>query len=378
MKCPRCQQDNPAHARFCLGCGSRLALACASCGAELPGNARFCLQCGQAVATFTAAERSAAPETYTPRHLAEKILTSKAALEGERKQVTVLFADLKGSMELLADRDPEEARKIIDPVLELMMEAVHRYEGTVNQVHGRRHHGALRGAARSRGSRDAGLLCRAPDAERGRPLRRGHPQASRGRRADPRRPQLRRGRGALDRQRPPHGLHGGRPDDAPGRPDGAARAPRHHPHHRDHVAGGRGIRPGEAARAHADQGPGRARARLRGRGRRQRPARGCRPRWRGGSPASSGATPRSSSSARRSSRPARPRPDRGGGGGARGRQVATLLRVHPLASDRRAGSCSSRARCRTARRRRICPWSTCSRATSRSRSRTTCARCAPR
>ena len=68
--------------------------------------------------------------------LAEKILTSKAALEGERKQVTVLFADLKGSMELLADRDPEEARKLLDPVLELMMEAVHRYEGTVNQVMG--------------------------------------------------------------------------------------------------------------------------------------------------------------------------------------------------------------------------------------------------
>ncbi|HWN05457.1 MAG TPA: AAA family ATPase [Candidatus Dormibacteraeota bacterium] len=136
MKCPRCQQDNPAHARFCLGCGSRLALACGGCGAELPGNARFCLQCGQAVATFTAADRSAPPETYTPRHLAERILTSKSALEGERKQVTVLFADLKGSMELLADRDPEEARKIIDPVLELMMEAVHRYEGTVNQVMG--------------------------------------------------------------------------------------------------------------------------------------------------------------------------------------------------------------------------------------------------
>ena len=76
------------------------------------------------------------PESYTPKHLAEKILTSKAALEGERKQVTVLFADLKGSMELLADRDPEEARKILDPVLERMMEAVHRYEGTVNQVMG--------------------------------------------------------------------------------------------------------------------------------------------------------------------------------------------------------------------------------------------------
>ena len=80
--------------------------------------------------------RFAAPQSYTPKHLAEKILTSKAALEGERKQVTVLFADLKGSMELLADRDPEEARKLLDPVLERMMEAVHRYEGTVNQVMG--------------------------------------------------------------------------------------------------------------------------------------------------------------------------------------------------------------------------------------------------
>src|SRR5438093_5752 len=76
------------------------------------------------------------PQTYTPAHLAEKILTSKIALEGERKQVTVLFADLKGSMELLADRDPEEARHLLDPILERMMEAVHRYEGTVNQVMG--------------------------------------------------------------------------------------------------------------------------------------------------------------------------------------------------------------------------------------------------
>src|SRR5256712_547356 len=77
-----------------------------------------------------------APHTYTPPHLAEKILTSKAILEGERKQVTVLFADLKGSLELLADRDPEEARQLLDPVLERMIEAVHRYEGTVNQVMG--------------------------------------------------------------------------------------------------------------------------------------------------------------------------------------------------------------------------------------------------
>jgi class 3 adenylate cyclase len=77
-----------------------------------------------------------APRAYTPSYLAEKILTSRSALEGERKQVTVLFADLKGSMELLADRDPEEARQLLDPVLERMMAAVHRYEGTVNQIMG--------------------------------------------------------------------------------------------------------------------------------------------------------------------------------------------------------------------------------------------------
>ena len=69
-------------------------------------------------------------------HLQEKILTSRSALEGERKQVTILFADLKGSMELLADRDPEDARQLLDPVLTCMMEAVHHYEGTVNQVLG--------------------------------------------------------------------------------------------------------------------------------------------------------------------------------------------------------------------------------------------------
>ena len=77
-----------------------------------------------------------APLTYTPPHLAEQILTSRAAMEGERKQVTVLFADLKGSMELLAERDPEEARHLLDPVLDRMMAAVHLYEGTVNQVMG--------------------------------------------------------------------------------------------------------------------------------------------------------------------------------------------------------------------------------------------------
>jgi class 3 adenylate cyclase/tetratricopeptide (TPR) repeat protein len=135
VKCPRCQAPSREGARFCEECGSRLVTTCASCGAELTPEKKFCGACGSPVSPEPA-ERQPSTQTYTPKHLAEKILTSRHALEGERKQVTVLFADLKGSMELLADRDPEEARRLLDPVLERMMEAVHRYEGTVNQVMG--------------------------------------------------------------------------------------------------------------------------------------------------------------------------------------------------------------------------------------------------
>jgi class 3 adenylate cyclase/tetratricopeptide (TPR) repeat protein len=135
MQCPRCRAENRDGLRFCEDCGSRLTLTCVQCGGDLAPGKRFCGSCGTP-ATDQSAARTPSPESYTPKHLAERILTSRAALEGERKQVTVLFADLKGSMELLADRDPEEARKLLDPVLERMMEAVHRYEGTVNQVMG--------------------------------------------------------------------------------------------------------------------------------------------------------------------------------------------------------------------------------------------------
>jgi class 3 adenylate cyclase/predicted ATPase len=135
MKCPQCQHENPQGARFCEECATPLARSCSNCGTTLSAVAKFCPACAHPVAAVAGAP-SRSPDGYTPKHLAEKILTSKSALEGERKQVTVLFADLKGSMELLADRDPEEARKLLDPVLERMMEAVHRYEGTVNQVMG--------------------------------------------------------------------------------------------------------------------------------------------------------------------------------------------------------------------------------------------------
>jgi class 3 adenylate cyclase len=140
MTCPRCQQESPPDADFCPECGAKLAFVCASCGTANAPTYKFCKKCGQGLGSGIGAVQPGIPaksaSSYTPKHLVEKILTSKAALEGERKQVTVLFADLKGSMELLADRDPEEARKILDPVLDRMMEAVHRYQGTVNQVMG--------------------------------------------------------------------------------------------------------------------------------------------------------------------------------------------------------------------------------------------------
>src|SRR5499427_3567139 len=139
MQCPRCQHDNEVGAKFCENYASPLARTCTHCGRPLSPVAKFCPECAHPAPLAghtSAAPRFTTPEAYTPKHLAERILLSRAALEGERKQVTVLFADLKGSMELLADRDPEEARKILDPVLERMIEAVHHYEGTVNQVMG--------------------------------------------------------------------------------------------------------------------------------------------------------------------------------------------------------------------------------------------------
>src|SRR5512139_1476723 len=139
MRCPRCQHENEAGAKFCEECAAPLTRTCGHCGRQLSPIAKFCPECARPTRLASEppmAPRFTSPESYTPKHLAERILNSKAALEGERKQVTVLFADLKGSMEMLADRDPEQARKLLDPVLERMMEAVHRYEGTVNQVMG--------------------------------------------------------------------------------------------------------------------------------------------------------------------------------------------------------------------------------------------------
>lgn len=141
MECPQCHAQNPDDASFCEECGSRIEAICPNCRESNRSTAKFCKKCGHGL-TLQGATRTVviskfgSPDTYTPKYLAEKILLSRAILEGERKQVTVLFADLKGSMELLADRDPEEAHDLLDPVVERMMDAVHRYEGTVSEVRG--------------------------------------------------------------------------------------------------------------------------------------------------------------------------------------------------------------------------------------------------
>jgi class 3 adenylate cyclase/tetratricopeptide (TPR) repeat protein len=144
MKCPACGFENRETARFCGECTAPLSqeIACPRCGTLNPSRQRFCDACAHALAGRAVPEISRGPHSYTPKHLAERILAEQAALEargaseGERKTITALFADIKGSMELLEDLDPEDARRLIDPALEIMMDAVHRYEGYVAQSTG--------------------------------------------------------------------------------------------------------------------------------------------------------------------------------------------------------------------------------------------------
>ena len=138
MQCAHCHTENRAGRRFCAECGAPLALACAACGfANEPGE-KFCGGCGTPLSTapHTPEPRMPPPQAYTPPHLTDKILAARPALAGERKQVTVLFADLKDSTELIRGLDPEAAQQLLDPAIHRMMDAVHRFEGTVNQVLG--------------------------------------------------------------------------------------------------------------------------------------------------------------------------------------------------------------------------------------------------
>jgi class 3 adenylate cyclase/tetratricopeptide (TPR) repeat protein len=137
MDCPHCHHQNAAGSRFCGACGWSLIRdeTCSRCGHANPGGQEFCNGCGQRLGE-AAAPAARDPRAYTPQHLAAKILQSKSALEGERKQVTVLFADVKGSMELAEQLDPEDWHRIMDRFFQLLAEGVHRFEGTVVQFTG--------------------------------------------------------------------------------------------------------------------------------------------------------------------------------------------------------------------------------------------------
>ena len=136
MKCSGCGFENAAGMKFCGECGGALALKCRSCGFENLRGIKFCRACGKSLAGPGTTAPSLDPRSYTPHHLAEKILTTRSALEGERKQVTVLFADVKGSMALSEQLDREEWHKILDRFFEILTHGVHRFEGTVNQYTG--------------------------------------------------------------------------------------------------------------------------------------------------------------------------------------------------------------------------------------------------
>src|SRR5262249_8959984 len=156
--CSRCQRENPGGAKFCNACGAKLEDACPQCGHANPPGSRFCNECGTPLTrqllvaspqSLTSSPqdpafglRTSDPGRWTPPHLAERIRAAQAAMEargardGERKTITALFADLKGSTALIEGLDPEDARAIVDPALQLVMDAVHHYEGYVAQVLG--------------------------------------------------------------------------------------------------------------------------------------------------------------------------------------------------------------------------------------------------
>jgi len=142
VSCSSCGHENRAGRKFCVHCGTGLELVCPSCGASLEPGERFCGECGRSLAEPQKPTAASEPRAYTPKHLVDRILAEQAAMEargaveGERKTITALFADIKGSVELIEALDPEEARGIVDPALQIMMDAVHRYEGYVAQSRG--------------------------------------------------------------------------------------------------------------------------------------------------------------------------------------------------------------------------------------------------
>ncbi len=140
MRCTSCGFQSPEGTRFCGGCGAPFARSCPRCGAASPPEFRFCGSCGAGLASPSPEGRPVPaprdPRSYTPKHLRERILAARSALEGERKQVTVLFADVKGSMDLAQATDVEEWHSILDGLFQILADGNHRFEGTVNQYTG--------------------------------------------------------------------------------------------------------------------------------------------------------------------------------------------------------------------------------------------------
>jgi class 3 adenylate cyclase/tetratricopeptide (TPR) repeat protein len=134
LNCPSCRHTNPREAKFCQQCGQQLHRICTNCQTEIPPDAKFCHRCGQP--TGNAGARNRVSRAYTPQYLADKILTTRSALEGEHKQVTVLFADIKGSMQLAEQVDPEDWHAILDEFFQILADGIHRFEGTINQYTG--------------------------------------------------------------------------------------------------------------------------------------------------------------------------------------------------------------------------------------------------
>lgn len=134
MECPACHEETPPGSRFCNGCGSSLSIECPNCGQVNPPGAAFCNGCGTAIGQAPSTPQE--PRSYTPGHLAERILSSRGALEGERKHVAVVFCDLADSTPLTERLDPEEMHSLMDRAFQLILEQVHQYEGTVNQFLG--------------------------------------------------------------------------------------------------------------------------------------------------------------------------------------------------------------------------------------------------
>jgi class 3 adenylate cyclase len=138
MLCPKCQFENPDENKFCRECGSKLRLECPVCASEILSSDKFCGECGHALkeSTQTPAVDYSKPQSYTPKFLADKILTNRSALEGERKLVTVLFADVANYTAMSEALDPEEVHQIMDGCFKILMDEIHNYEGTINQFTG--------------------------------------------------------------------------------------------------------------------------------------------------------------------------------------------------------------------------------------------------